>query len=387
MIGLYTILQAYMVVIQYSSKQADTMEDDERQEPFPHPLREARKARGWTQSNVAEKLGVANLTVARWEKGMTLPHAEQRKALCELFDKSASELGLTSEHTETLTAQSYFTPNLPLIDMRDYSGRKSERRALLQRIRKHGYVSIVGERRIGKTWLLTYLKLVAAQELGAQFQVAYLDANLPLCSTVVGFTQEVITQLKGSPPDTSNGLVDLQLLIRDFAAQHIVPVLCIDEFEALTRSKKRTEFSPDFYHQLRALGQTLPLVLVVTSRIPLYKLFNREQWRREGFDLDYDTSTFYNVFEQITLSPFTSEEAEQFIREKSRAVRFTSEETQYFREFGQDRQKRWLPSLLQSTGNKLLIDRERQRIKDQSYRQEFQRWFDELCRNLFPGEE
>jgi hypothetical protein len=50
-------------------------------------------------------LRVANLTVLRWEKGVTLPHPEQLKVLCDLFDKSASELGLTGEHAEHLVTR------------------------------------------------------------------------------------------------------------------------------------------------------------------------------------------------------------------------------------------------------------------------------------------
>ena len=45
-----------------------------------------RSERGMTQTEAAEKLGVSNKTVSRWENGQTLPDFEQMQKLCELYD-------------------------------------------------------------------------------------------------------------------------------------------------------------------------------------------------------------------------------------------------------------------------------------------------------------
>jgi predicted ATPase/class 3 adenylate cyclase/DNA-binding CsgD family transcriptional regulator/DNA-binding XRE family transcriptional regulator len=60
-----------------------------------HLLRRARLERGWTQKDVADRLGAPlDLDVTRWERGMTTPSADYVQKLCQLFGKSAGELGL-----------------------------------------------------------------------------------------------------------------------------------------------------------------------------------------------------------------------------------------------------------------------------------------------------
>src|SRR5215471_6227239 len=61
-------------------------------------LRWARKERGWTQQEVADGIGAPlALNVRRWERGMTRPSAHYVQRLCQLFDKSAAELGLLAD--------------------------------------------------------------------------------------------------------------------------------------------------------------------------------------------------------------------------------------------------------------------------------------------------
>jgi transcriptional regulator with XRE-family HTH domain len=63
-----------------------------------HLLRVARKERGWTQKDVADRIGAPlSLNVTRWEGGTSFPSAYYVAKLCQLFGKSASELGLIQE--------------------------------------------------------------------------------------------------------------------------------------------------------------------------------------------------------------------------------------------------------------------------------------------------
>jgi tetratricopeptide (TPR) repeat protein/transcriptional regulator with XRE-family HTH domain len=57
-------------------------------------LRQQRIARNWRQQDVADQLGVAVITIQRWERGNQQPSAYYRIKLCTLFGKSAQELGL-----------------------------------------------------------------------------------------------------------------------------------------------------------------------------------------------------------------------------------------------------------------------------------------------------
>src|SRR5581483_8220561 len=63
-------------------------------------LRQERERRGWTQSEVAERIGSTRVNVGRWEKGETVPGPYYRQKLAELFGKSIAELGFIPEYSE-----------------------------------------------------------------------------------------------------------------------------------------------------------------------------------------------------------------------------------------------------------------------------------------------
>ncbi len=58
-----------------------------------------RLRRRWSQLEVADQLGTTPGNVSRWERGITTPGPYFRRKLCELFGKSAQELGLTWEES------------------------------------------------------------------------------------------------------------------------------------------------------------------------------------------------------------------------------------------------------------------------------------------------
>lgn len=55
-------------------------------------LFQARKKRGLSQEEVAEKLGVSRQTISKWETGETLPDIQQSKRLALLYHLSLDEL-------------------------------------------------------------------------------------------------------------------------------------------------------------------------------------------------------------------------------------------------------------------------------------------------------
>src|SRR5215469_5443942 len=66
-------------------------------------LRAARKERGWTQQQVADRIGAPlSLNISRWENGTAFPSAYYLEKLCQLFSKSARELGLSQLEDEVL---------------------------------------------------------------------------------------------------------------------------------------------------------------------------------------------------------------------------------------------------------------------------------------------
>jgi tetratricopeptide (TPR) repeat protein/transcriptional regulator with XRE-family HTH domain len=63
-------------------------------------LKRERELRGWTQSELAERIGTTQVNVSRWEKGVTVPGPYYRQRLGELFSKSLQELGFVSGSDE-----------------------------------------------------------------------------------------------------------------------------------------------------------------------------------------------------------------------------------------------------------------------------------------------
>ena len=68
-----------------------------------------RKARGWSQEELAERVGVSRQAVSRWESGTAKPDADKIISICDLFGVSADYLlrdipgqaaGMAEEKTE-----------------------------------------------------------------------------------------------------------------------------------------------------------------------------------------------------------------------------------------------------------------------------------------------
>lgn len=55
-------------------------------------LKELRKEKNLTQEQLAEKLGITNKTISRWETGTYLPSVEMLQILSEFYDVSINEI-------------------------------------------------------------------------------------------------------------------------------------------------------------------------------------------------------------------------------------------------------------------------------------------------------
>jgi hypothetical protein len=181
----------------------------------------------------------------------------------------------------------------------------------------------VGERRQGKTWLLSYLQLMAPTHslLGPAYRVACVSATHPQCGSLAGFVRHVLDEFHVpllSPDSVQPPLTWLAHEVRSLKKLGIVPVLCIDEFEGFTNTQ---EFTRSFVEGLRALTQDDGLVLVTGSRRPLKELIEH---------LTGETSPLFNIVHQISLRPFDEQEARAFVEAKSTQVSFSEEEQEYF---------------------------------------------------------
>ncbi len=82
----------------------------EKQLPWYEKLRRERKLHGWSQADVAEKIGSDTKTIRRWESGQTFPSPYFRQKLMVLFEKSADELGLIDEHGTNTDVKAFSFP-------------------------------------------------------------------------------------------------------------------------------------------------------------------------------------------------------------------------------------------------------------------------------------
>ena len=56
----------------------------------------ARKRRGFSQEDVAQRLGVSRQTVSKWETGETVPDIRQSKKMAALYNISLDELKIST---------------------------------------------------------------------------------------------------------------------------------------------------------------------------------------------------------------------------------------------------------------------------------------------------
>ncbi|MDD5944241.1 MAG: helix-turn-helix transcriptional regulator, partial [Clostridia bacterium] len=67
------------------------------QEKIGKFIAECRKEQNYTQAVLAEKLGITDRAISKWENGKSMPDASIMLELCDLLKISVNEL-LTGEH-------------------------------------------------------------------------------------------------------------------------------------------------------------------------------------------------------------------------------------------------------------------------------------------------
>lgn len=63
-------------------------------------IRELRDSNGWSQLELAYKIGVTPATVSNWERGVFEPKVTQLRALARAFDVRMDDIALVGEEVE-----------------------------------------------------------------------------------------------------------------------------------------------------------------------------------------------------------------------------------------------------------------------------------------------
>lgn len=243
-------------------------------------------------------------------------------------------------------------PELPSPD--EFYDRQYECTTLIERSSHRASTAIMGDYRIGKSWLMQYLQQISPthSQLGLHVRVGRLNATNPQCQTLTGFTKRALEVLDFpardlSPNETS--LERLTLASRDLKASGIIPILCIDEFAGLIGLPG---FDKSFVAGLRAIAEDEGLVLIIASRQPLHEVIEH---------MIGETSPLFGIMPQLTLSPFIESDAKTFVQKKSQQAGFNVQEQSFFLKCAAihqtDGMKQWPPLRLQMVGQMLLDDK------------------------------
>jgi transcriptional regulator with XRE-family HTH domain len=93
-----------------------------------HPnerLKRERELRGWSQGDIAEKIGTDQKVVSRWECGRSRPSPYFRQKLCELYGKNAEELGFVEAGITGTSSTHQEAQSIPPLESTDMNRRQA----------------------------------------------------------------------------------------------------------------------------------------------------------------------------------------------------------------------------------------------------------------------
>ena len=202
-----------------------------------------------------------------------------------------------------------------ITDAASFIGRKSEIETLYSAVVTRQCRSLVGERKMGKSSLLTHISNPnTMREYGLDPDrqlLLYFDLEGMASATVEDFWLEILEAIYDRMPEgelaesvhklVSSGdvrFMAVRRLLRRIRDAGFDLVLCLDEFESLARNSR---FEPDFYGELRSLAGELGLVYITASKRSLYELTYEHT--------DTLSSPFFNIFSELPLGALDDDEA------------------------------------------------------------------------------
>ena len=214
-----------------------------------------------------------------------------------------------------------FTNRGVITNPNEFFGREQEIGEIVSRLRAMASLSVVGERRIGKSSLLYHLYQTGWLRVDdPAYCFFYLDLQDAQFHTAAGFLRAILRVLKLDADAVSDGqslnrnliAFSEQIEARERDGQRIV--LCLNEFEATF--KHPAEFTEDFFDHMRSQIDRRKFAVVTATGTRLKDLCDDGKM----------TSPFYNVFTVVELGDFTDNEVRAFLDHYGQQVFFTEEE-------------------------------------------------------------
>ncbi|HSH04444.1 MAG TPA: protein kinase [Anaerolineae bacterium] len=221
-----------------------------------------------------------------------------------------------------------------------FYGRQTETEALYSAIATRQCRSVVGERKLGKSSLLTHVMRGETVQLYGlkpeDYLFVYIDlegmANITyeefweeLCDRIEMALPAEQTRLREMAADLVDGgevrFTQIRRLLRRVDRAGLTVVMMLDEFESLARN---AAFSASFYGELRSLAGEMGVVYITASKKGLYELTYEHA--------DTLSSPFFNIFSEQPLGLMAEAEARGLLQKLSATggeAPFTDEEMDY----------------------------------------------------------
>jgi len=196
-------------------------------------------------------------------------------------------------------------------DPDQFYGRRREVTRILSRMGsdRPQSVSVVGERRIGKSSLLYHLTCpqVQTQYLrnSSSLVVVLLDFQQLRIVSLKDFFRLLLTQIRaihkdlGAPGEPGYGA--FQTILESLRQQGKKLILFFDEFDAITSN---SAFEGEFFSYLRSAANNYAVAYVTSSKTELQRLCHSSE---------ISDSPFFNIFTNLYLKPFDKDEALELI--------------------------------------------------------------------------
>lgn len=175
-------------------------------------------------------------------------------------------------------------------------------------------ISVVGERRIGKSSLLQYVNAAAVRvrflEQPGSYVFVFIDLQQKRKLTLTEFFQELFLCIAKEVKDDAISRLDphfdaLRSLLERFRADGRKLVVLFDEFDVITTNRA---FDLEFYSFLRSIANNYDVAYVTSSARDLQELCYTQ--------LIAD-SPFFNIFTNVFLRAFSAKEALDLIKKPS----------------------------------------------------------------------
>ena len=208
-----------------------------------------------------------------------------------------------------------------------FFGRTSLLRRFYASLDSRQSVSLIGQRRIGKSsflWCASRPEMFNRSSFDLQRHIfVFLDLHDYLHKTSEDFfrsvSKEIITRSAKVANLTlhteSNGADEFKSVLEQVVTQGYFPVLLLDSFDKVTQNE---HFGPDFLGFLRAQASRGHVSYVTASLAPLYEVCHQ----------GIAGSPFFNIFHNYTLEALTPDEANSLISKPAEqaGLAFTADE-------------------------------------------------------------